>query len=85
MESINKIFSFYDQLIAPLPLHYQGLISLGILLFFAWIVYIFIKSKNWIFLLVIIVLLPETWPAARNICLIIWNILKGLASRLKGI
>jgi len=85
MEAIKQIFGFYDKTISGMPPHYQAFLSLAILIFFVWIVYIFIKSKNWIFLAVIIILLPETWPAARNIGLIIWNIFKGLFLRLKGL
>lgn len=85
MDAANYIFSFYDKMISTMPLHFQALLSLAVLFFFVWIVYIFLKSKNWIFLAVIILLLPETWPAARNIGIIVWNILKGLILRLKGL
>lgn len=85
MDTINQIFGFYDKAILGLPLHYQALLSLAVLIFFISVLYIFIKSKNWIFLAVIIVLLPETWPAARNIGIIVWNIFKGLILRLKGL
>ena len=85
MYTLNNIFGFYDSILAPLPPHFQALISLGVLIFFIWMVYIFIKSKNWIILAVIIILLPETWPAARNIGVIVWNIFKDLLLRIKGL
>lgn len=85
MDTVNQIFGFYDKTIFNMPIHYQALLSLAILIFFIWMVYIFLKSKNWIFLAIIIVLLPETWPAARNIGMIAWNIFKGLFLRLKGL
>jgi hypothetical protein len=83
MEILNKIFSTYDSAIGPLPVSYQAIISFSILLFLLWIVYIFIKSKNWIFLAVIIVTLPETWPAAKNIGKIIWALFIGITHRIK--
>ena len=85
MDLLNKIFSMYDSAIISLPVPYQAIISFSILLFFIWIVYIFIKSKNWIFLAVIIVTLPETWPAAKNIGKIIWALFVGIFKRIKGI
>lgn len=85
MDVVNQIFGWYDKFIGSMPLHFQALLSLGVLIFFVWIVYIFFKSKSWIFLAVIIVLLPETWPAAKNIGMIVWNIFKNLFLRLKGL
>lgn len=85
MEFLKQIFGTYDRILAGLPLHYQALLSLSILIFFVWMVYIFFKNKSWIFLAVIIILLPETWPAARNIGLIVWKIFEGLFVRLKGL
>jgi len=85
MDTVSKIFGFYDKTISNMPLHYQAILSLAVLIFFVWMVYIFIKSKSWIFLAVIIVLLPETWPAAKNIGVIVWNIFTGLFLRLKGL
>ena len=72
MPTLNSVFSVYDTMITKLPVSYQAIISFCVLLFFIWMVYIFIKSKSWIFLAVIIVLLPETWPAAKNIGQIAW-------------
>lgn len=85
MSVISQIFGYYDKIISGMPLHYQALLSLAVLIFFVWLVYIFAKSKSWIFLAVIILLLPETWPAARNIGIIVWGIFKGLFLRLKGL
>ena len=85
MQILNSIFNFYDKAIGTLPVSYQSLISFSILLFFIWLVYIFVKSKNWIFLALIIVMLPGTWPATKNIGLIVWALFKGLFARIKGI
>lgn len=82
MQFVDAIFGVYDSAIGQLPISYQAIISFSILLFFIWIVYIFIKSKNWIFLAVIIVTLPETWPAAKNIGKIIWAIFTGIVHRI---
>ena len=81
MDSLDKLFSFYDQLISKLPVGYQALISLALVIFLVWNIYLIIKSGHWIFILVLIVLLPGTWPAAKNIALIIWALFKGLFMR----
>ena len=85
MDAINSIFGYYDRLLAPLPLLYQALISIALLIFMGCNIYALIKSGKWIFLAVIIVLLPETWPAARKIALILWLVTKGLLSRSQGL
>lgn len=85
MELLNKIFSIYDTAIGQLPIPYQAIISISVLLFFIWIIYIFIKVKSWIFLAVIIVILPETWPAAKNIGKIVLALFVGISHRIKGI
>lgn len=85
MDVVNQIFGFYDKFISGMPVQYQAFLSLAVLIFFVSLVYIFFRSKNWIFLAVIILLLPETWPAARNIGIIVLNIFKGLILRLKGL
>ena len=85
MDILSSVFGFYDKIVGALPLSYQGIISFSLLLFFVFIVYIFFKSKNWIFLAVIVLLLPSTWPAAKKIGVIVWTLFKGLFERLKGI
>lgn len=85
MQFLNSTFGIYDTLIGQLPVTYQAIISFSILLFLIWIVYIFIKSKNWIFLAVIIITLPETWPAAKNIGKIIYALFTGIARRINGV
>jgi len=81
MESIDKIFSYYDQLISKLPTGYQALISLLLVIFLIWNIYQIIKGGHWIFLAILVVLLPGTWPAAKNILFLIWTLIKGLFLR----
>jgi hypothetical protein len=85
MNLLDTIFSYYDQLLSPIPVYYQALISLGVLIFLIWNVYSFIKSGHWLFLAILVATLPGTWPAAKKIGLIVWYLLKGLLIRIQGL
>jgi len=85
MNIFNAIFGYYDKLISPLPIGYQAAISLLLLVVLIWNIYSFIKSGNWIFLAVLILMLPGTWPAAKKIVYFIWLIIKGLLIRTQGL
>lgn len=82
MEILNSIFSYYDHLIAPLSNTYQALISLALLVFLIWNIYQLIKSGHWIFIAVLIFMLPGTWPAAKIIGEFAWAIISGLLMRI---
>lgn len=81
MEAIDKIFSFYDQLMSQLPAGYQALISLALIIILIWNIYLIIKGGHWIFLAILIVLLPGTWPAVKTILSLIWVFFQGLFVR----
>lgn len=82
MEIMNSIFSFYDKLIANFTPTNQALISLAILLFLIWQIYLIVKNGHWIFIVALIVLLPGTWPAARHIGNLIITLIKFLFIRV---
>ncbi len=81
MDSLDKIFGYYDKLISPLSTGNQALISAALLVFLVWQVYMIFKSGHWIFITVLIVCLPGTWPAARQLLTFGWMILKLLFVR----
>ena len=85
MAILDEIFSWYDTLIMPLPLGYQAAISLGLIIFLAISVFSFIKKGHWIFLAIIIIALPGTWPAVKNIGYVLWKIALGLLFRVQGV
>ncbi len=66
-----------------MPVHYQVILSLGLLLFLVWNVYAFLKSGNWVLILVLIAALPGTWPAAKTLGKILWMLIKGLLYRIQ--
>jgi len=82
MEQINKIFSYYDKLIMGIPPGYSGLLSLVILALLAWALYKFIKG-NFIWIILIIVFIPATWPALKGLGRIIFIIFTFLITRIK--
>jgi hypothetical protein len=84
MQSVDKIFGIYDNLIQGLPLGYQALISGALIFILFWNVYLFVRKGHWIFLMLLIVMLPGTWPAVMNICSIFTKIVLGLIVRIQG-
>ena len=85
MEVIDKIFTYYDSLIVDLPIGYQAIISAGLVLFLFWNVYIFIRKGHWIFLAILLIALPGTWPALRNLGYILWKVVINLVFRIQGV
>jgi len=84
MEIINAIFTYYDKLLETVPITYQATISLVLLLILIWNIYQLIKSGHWIFVAILIFMLPGTWPAARKIGEFVWVIVQGLLMRISG-
>jgi len=63
---INSIFSYYDKLITTIPAGYAALLSLAILALLVWALYRFVKG-NFIWIILIVVFIPATWPALKSI------------------
>jgi hypothetical protein len=76
-----QIFSYYDKVVSGLSPSAQGLIALALLAFLIWQIWMFIKSGHWLFLAVIIICLPGTWPALRQILDYIWKVLQFLLNK----
>jgi len=85
MSTIDLIFSYYDKLILSFTPAQQAGISFVVLLFLIWQIYLFVKSGHWIFVAVIIILMPSTWPALRNVVSYIWIIIKFLLERAQNV
>ena len=81
MDILTTIFSAYDKLIANLSPTSQALISFIILIFLIWQIYMVFKSGHWIFIAALIICLPGTWPATRQIGFLIWDVIKFLITR----
>ena len=81
IDILNQIFGFYDQIIANIPVGYQAAISLILVILLLWNIFLIIKSGHWIFITVLIVFLPGTWPAAKKIAELFYLLIKGLIIR----
>ena len=81
MITLDSIFGYYDKLIAPLSAGQQATVSVVLLLFLIWQVYMIFKSGHWLFIAALIVFLPGTWPAARQVGLFVWTLIKFLYTR----
>jgi len=67
MNYLESIFGYYDQITAHLSTGQQAIISLILLIFLVWQIFMIFKSGHWIFIALLIILLPGTWPAAKQI------------------
>lgn len=81
MITIDKIFTYYDNLIAPLSTGSQALLSAALLAFMIWQIWMIFKSGHWIFITIFLLCLPGTWPAARNIANLVLLVIKFLLVR----
>jgi len=78
---LDQVFSYYDKLIAPLSAGSQALLSAALLIFLIWQIWMIFKSGHWMFMATLILCLPGTWPAARNIGHLVLVVLKFLLVR----
>lgn len=78
---VDKIFTYYDQIISGLTPLQQAIISFLLLIFLLWQIWMIIKSGHWIFIALFIILLPGTWPAAKNIGELVLLLIKFLFTR----
>jgi len=76
-----QIFSYYDKVVSGLSPSTQGLIALVLLAFLVWQIWMFIKSGHWMFLVTLIICLPGTWPALRQILDYIWKVIQFLLNK----
>lgn len=76
-----QIFGYYDKVVSNLSPSAQGLIALALLAFLVWQIWMFIKSGHWMFLAALIICLPGTWPALRQILDYVWKVLQFLLNK----
>lgn len=81
MNGLDLVFNQYDKLIAGFSPATQALISIGLLLFLLWQIYMIFKSGHWIFIVALIIFLPGTWPATKLIGALILTFFKFLFVR----
>jgi hypothetical protein len=82
MDILNTIFGYYDNLISPLSQTKQAIVSLLLLIFLFWQIYLVVRKGHWIFIAFLVILLPGTWPAARVIGRLFWAVIKSLLIRV---
>jgi hypothetical protein len=81
MDIIATVFSYYDQILSPLPIATQALISFIFLALLVWQIFMIIKSGHWIFIVALIIFLPGTWPAVKQLGYYAWMIIKFFITR----
>ncbi len=80
-QSLDKLFAQYDKLISGLSPATQAFISIALMVFLIWQIYMIFKSGHWIFIAALILFLPGTWPATKVIGGLILTLLKFLFLR----
>lgn len=81
MNSLDWIFSQYDKLIAGFSPATQALISIVLIVFLLWQIFMIFKSGHWIFIVALIIFLPGTWPATKMIGNLVFTLFKFLFVR----
>ncbi|OQA04049.1 MAG: hypothetical protein BWY68_00543 [bacterium ADurb.Bin400] len=82
MSFLDKAFDLYDTLIMKFSPGYQALISLSLLVVFLFLIYRFIKSPKGIILIIILILLPGTWPALKYVGSFLLTMIKFFITRI---
>ncbi|MCX6812755.1 MAG: hypothetical protein NTW79_04050 [Candidatus Berkelbacteria bacterium] len=80
--NISNIFNFYDKWILGISPGVSGLISLAILLLLAFSLWRFVKG-NFIWIILVIIFIPATWPALKSIARILIFVSEFLILRVK--
>lgn len=78
---LDNLFTYYDNIVGNLPVSYQALISIALIIFLIWNVFAIIKNGHWVLIALLVVALPGTWPALRMIGGFLWAIIHGLLLR----
>lgn len=77
---MDIFYQLYEQFLSYFPEFLHPVISIGLALFFIYSVFQVLK-RNFIFLIVLVVLLPASVPILSNVAEILVNILKFLVGR----
>jgi len=84
MDRLNLVFSYYDNWLTHFSQTDQIIISSLILIFIVAQLFLFIKKGRWIFLILVIILLPGTWPLFKSLAKVIWFVIKFFITRIQG-
>ena len=77
---MDQIFSIYNQFLSFFPEHYHGLVSLVLAGVLAYAVFKVIK-RQFIYIVLLIILLPASIPILKNIWDGVLNLLKFLLTK----
>lgn len=72
---MEQIFSYYNALLELIPAAYRLPLAILIILFLVFALINFFK-KNWLWLVLFLLLLPAAWPSIRQIGLAIWELVQ---------
>ena len=77
---MDQIFSIYNQFLSYFPPNLHGIVSLALV---ALIVIGVVKviRKDFIYIILLVVLLPASWPILKNVYESLVNIIKFLLSK----
>lgn len=77
---MDQIFGIYNQFLSYFPANLHGLISLMLAILIVVAVFRIIK-KDFVYIILLVVLLPASWPILKNIWDSLSNIIKFLLTK----
>ena len=77
---MEQVFDIYQQFLNFFPENTHGFVSLGLVILIAYAIYKIVK-KNFIFIILLIVLLPASVPILSNIWENLTNLIKFLLTK----
>ncbi len=83
MEKFNAFLSIYDNFAVHLSKTNRLILAIAILLFIGWQLFLFVKKGRWIFLLILLFIIPASWPILKILLAYIWQIIKFLLIRIQ--
>ncbi|MEI6499210.1 MAG: hypothetical protein WCO23_04555 [bacterium] len=82
MDKFNSIFQLYDNFTGGFSRNIR--LGLAIVLLFAiiWQLYLIIKKGRWIFIVILVILIPTFWPILKEVGRYLFIICKFLITRI---
>jgi len=77
---MDQVFSIYQQFLSFFPEHYHGVVSFVLAILLAYAVFKVIK-RQFIYIILLVILLPASIPILKNIWDGVLNILKFLLTK----
>jgi len=82
MDKLNSFFQIYDSFTAGLPKSSRLALTVFIMVLIIWQLWLIIKKGRWIFLIILVILIPAIWPLLKDLGHYLFIIFKFLITRI---